>query len=400
VRLPRLRRPPEDRTLTRETLPESWLIDPTAPDAPGVRQAAGLADVFGAVRVLVDGAILCPIGVYRETAGTTEKVTDSPAAELLARPAPTLTRPAFVAQVMTHLALWGEAFIGKYRDANGEVAQLVPLAPDSIEVTQILGGNPQFKYQPQTLPPVENLTLDDLIWIKGISLDGVRGASPIRVCREAMALGKSLTEAAAAVWSNGAEVSGLFSVPAGPGAEDRANQLLTDLEGRHRGPKNKGKLGAAVGDIQFHPITMPMADAQFIATRQASTLDICRMFHLQPWMLAADTGSSLTYSTVAEQARGYSVFSLNPWLTLIESALSADEDLFPDGGEARFDLNALLRADPAALATYLTAALDPVKGWMNRAEARDYVDLPPEPEKAEPTPASPAPEPIPQEAAA
>jgi HK97 family phage portal protein len=392
VRLLPRRRAPEDRVLTREKLPESWLIDPTAPDAPGVRQAAGIADVFGAVRVLVDGAVMCRLEAYSDTGATTERVTDSPTAKLLRRPSPALTQPSFTAQVMTHLSLFGESFLGKYRDANGEVAQLVPLAPDQIEVTEIVGGQPTFKYQRQTLPPVENLTLDDLIWIKGVSLDGIRGASPIRVCREAMALGKSLSEAAAATWANGAEMSGLFSVGTGPGAEEQATALLRDLEGRHKGPKNKGKLGAATGDITFHPISLSQADAEFVESRRLSVLDMCRAFHVAPWMLCADAGGSLTYSTVQEQARGFAVFSLSPWLRLIEAALSADEDLFPDGGEAKFSLDALLRADPAARATFLTAALSPTTGWMTRAEARDYEDLPPEAEPpAPPPPAAPAP---------
>lgn len=389
----------EDRTLTREKLPEAWLIDPSAPDAPGIRQAAGIADVFGAIRVLADGAILCPLDAYAESGETTERDTASPTAALLRRPSPSLTQAALLAQVMTHLCLHGEAFVGKWRDPNGEVAQLAPLPPDAIAVEQIVGGEAQFTYQPVSQPPRTGLTRDDLIWIKGVSVDGVRGASPIRLCREAMSLGMSLSEAAAATWQNGAEVSGLFSVPPGPGAEDAARALLTDLEGRHKGPKNKGKLGVATGDVTFHPTSMPPADSAFIETRKLSTLDVCRIFHLQPWMLAADAGGSLTYSTVADQARGYLVFSLSPWLTLIEQAISADEDLFSDGGEARFDLKALLRADPAAQATYLTAALDPVKGWMTREEARDFMDLPPEAEPPAPTSTTET-EPAPQEAAA
>ncbi|MEZ5077300.1 MAG: phage portal protein [Solirubrobacterales bacterium] len=369
----------ETRDLTRETLPAAFVGGDGTSTAPGVREAAGLADVFGAVHVLSDGAIMCPIHVYRRGSQGREQVRDGDTVALLDEPAPGIAQPAFVGQLVSWLALWGECFIGKYRAADGSLSQLGLLPPDKIEV-EVVAGEPRYKYHPTGKPPVENLTRDDVIHVRsGLTLDGIRGASPIRVCREAMALGRSLAEAAAAVWSNGAEVAGLFAIPPGPGADDQAKALLGDLEKRHKGPKNRGKLGVATGDVTFHQITMSAADAEFIETRRLSTLDVCRLFHLQPWMLAADTGSSLTYSTVAEQQRAFAIFSLSPWLRLAESALSADRDLFPQPNHyARFELGGLLRADPAARAAFYTAALDKDKGWMTRAEVRALEDLPAE----------------------
>lgn len=371
----------EDRALTRETIPAVFFGEGATANAPGVRQSAGLADVFGAVRVLIDGAVMAPLVSYRRTTAKAQEVLeDGVAPTLLQRPSPGVTQPALIGGMVADLALWGETFVGKYPGPDDSLSALRILAPDKVEVEQV-SGEPVFKYFPVNLPPVENLTLDDVIHIRSpfTTPDGLRGASPIRVCREAMALGKSLAEAASATWTNGAEMAGLFTIPPGPGADDQAGALLKDLEERHKGPKNKGRLGVATGEVQFHQISMSAADAEFIETRRLSTLDVCRILHVPPWMLAAPTGDSLTYSTVEQQARAFVTFSLGALLRLIEAGLSADADLFPQPGTyAKFNLDDLLRADPAARAAYLTAALDPLKGWMNRAEARAIEDLPAE----------------------
>lgn len=372
----------EDRALTRETVPAAFFEDGAAtPNAPGIRQAAGLADVFGAIVVLQDGAIMAPLQTFRLNAqGGREVVTEGETPALLRRPAPGVTQPAFVGGIVADLKLWGNAYIGKYPDADGSLGQLRLLSPDRVEVERV-SGEPVFRYLPVNSPPIENLTLDDVVHIRSpFSLDGgLTGASPIRLCREAMSLGKSLAEAASATWTNGAEMAGLFTIPPGPGADDQAAALLGDLEERHKGPKNKGRLGVATGEVNFHQISMSAADAEFIETRRLSTLDVCRILHLPPWTLAAPTGDSLTYSTVEQQARAFVTFSLGAVLRLIETGLSADADLFPQPGTyAKFNLDDLLRADPAARAAHLTAALDPNKGWMTRAEARVIEDLPAE----------------------
>jgi HK97 family phage portal protein len=356
------------------------LPEPGSPEAPGIRQAAGIADVFGAVRVLVDGATMAPLQVFQKrSGGGREQVESGDTAALLDRPSPGVTQPAFVGELVANLALWGEVFVGKYLNPDGSIQQLGVLDPSRMEV-ELVGGQPRFKYHQAEGRVADNLTLDDVIHIRhGFTLDGIRGASPIRVCREAMALGKSLTEASSALWANGAVPGGILTVPPGGGGDDQAQALADGWDRRHKGAKKRGRVAVVTGEIKWQSVTMPLSDAEFIETRRLSTLDVCRILHVQPWMLAAATGESLTYSTVAEQARAFAVFSLGPWLRLIEQGLSADADLFPQPvSYCRFNLEGLLRADPAARASFYTAALNNETGWMTRAEVRELEDLPAE----------------------
>lgn len=144
-----------------------------------------------------------------------------------------------------------------------------------------------------------------------------------------MALGRSLTEASSALWANNGVPGGILTVPQGAGGDDQAQALADRWSERHQGAKNRGRVAVVTGEINWQSVSMPLGDAEFIETRRLSTLDVCRILHVPPWMLAAQSGDSLTYSTVAEQANAFVKFSLGPWLRLIEEGLSADADLFP-----------------------------------------------------------------------
>jgi HK97 family phage portal protein len=382
---PRLlrRRKTEDRDLTRETLPPVLFGEGGSPESPGVRQSLGIADVFACVRVLQDGAIMCPLEVFQRTAqDTTDRVTDGATAALLEQPAPGISQPTFVGQMVATLTLWGEVFVGKFRAADGSVEQLGLLAPDRM-VVEVVSGEPRFTYfQPQR-PPAENLTLDDVIYIRsGITLDGVRGASPVKVAREAMGLSKSLTDAGAALWANGAVPGGILKVPQGAGGDDQAQALADGWAARHEGAKQRGRIAVVTGEINFQPVTMALSDAEWVASRKLSTAEICRLLGVPPWMVGASSGESMTYSNVQQEADHFARFSLGPKLRLLEAGLSADADLFPQPGlTCKFNLDGLLRADAETRFKVYEAALR--SGVMTPDEVRAIEDLPPtgEPEE-------------------
>lgn len=379
------RRRTESRDLTKESLPSVMLPDSVSPDAPSVRNAAGIADVFACVRVLVDGAEMAPLHSYRRTPTGREQVEDTATAALLERPAPGVTQPAFVGQLVSNLALWGECFVGIYYAPDDSVGQLGVLPPDRMEV-ELVGGEPRFKYHQGEGRIAENLTLDDVIHIRsGFTLDGVRGVSPIRLCRESMGLSKSLTDASSALWANGAVPGGILTVPAGAGGDDQAQALADGWTARHQGAKNRGRIAVVTGEVDFKAVAMPLTDAEFIETRKLSTAEIARIMRVPVWMIGAPVSdSSLTYATVSEQANAFVKFSLGPWLRLIEEGLSASEQLFPQPVHyCRFSLDGLLRAEPQARAAFYTAALNPQTGWMTRAEVRALEDLPAEPQEAQ-----------------
>src|SRR5215210_8578694 len=134
------RRPAEQRTLgvAQPLLPTSGVVAPA--------NALAVADVYACVRVLSDAAASCPLIVYRRTEAGRVRVSNR-TAELLRHPGPATTQANLISTVVAHLNLWGNAYIGKYRDGDGNVAQLGLLPPDRV-TPELVAGEPRYVFRP------------------------------------------------------------------------------------------------------------------------------------------------------------------------------------------------------------------------------------------------------------
>lgn len=367
----------EARALTRGNVPPVML--PAGSGGQGVTPAGALriADAWACIRALADAAASLPLHAYRRVPGGRERV-ENPAAELLRRPAPAVTQSGLIGQLVTHLNLYGNAFLGLYRD-GGEIAQLGLLHPDTMSV-EVKGGRPLYTYADPVSGARQTLTTADVIHVRALSADGIMGLSPIRQAREALGLSRALTEHAARFFENDARPSGILKVD-GALTSDQAEYLRTAWDARHRGVDRSHRIALMSGEVEFVSVSMPMDDAQFLEQRKLSTVEVARIFRVPPWIIGADSGESMTYSNTEQQSLHFATYSLRPWLVTIEQALSANRELFPAGTYCEFTLDALLRADSATRAQVYTAALNPDTGWMTRQEVRQLENLDPEPER-------------------
>lgn len=102
------------------------------------------------------------------------------------------------------------------------------------------------------------------------------------------------------------------------------------------------------------PLHLTPSEVQFLESRAFDVLGVGRMFGIPAHMLlAAVNGSSLTYQNVNDAATDFIRWTLMAYLREIEDTLTA---ILPRGTIVRFNLDALLRANPAArMATHKTA---------------------------------------------
>lgn len=362
--------------LTKSTMPSVFFGGDSAEAPVGARRALGIADVYAATRAIVDAASTLPLHLYRRAEGGRERA-DGPAAELLRRPAPTVPQYALLGQLYTCLTLHGQGFLGKYRDERGQVAQLGVLDPTAVKI-EVRGGLVFFTV---TLSDGrrQTLTESDILHVRGpLSLDGVNGCSPLTFCAESLDAAQSMTRHAAATFRNDARPSGVLTVASGPDQDDTMRALEQAWQRRHGGPQNAGRVAVIAGDIEFKAIGLSAHDAQFVEQRQLSTVEVCRIFRVPPWMLGAKSGDAMTYSTVEGQGLAFVTYCLRPWLVAVEQSLSADRDLCPEGHYVETSIDALLRADHRTRSEVYTAALHAETGWMSRAEVRELENLPAE----------------------
>jgi HK97 family phage portal protein len=368
----------EDRALPApDVLPSFPSLTTSAPLDVSTSNALRVADAYACVRVLADTISTLPLKAYRRTdQGRVSAGDNARIVQLLKRPTPGSTGVDLISQIMVHLNVHGEAFVGKYRNSDGEIAQLGLISPENVQVE--LRGQ-RVVYTLDTLKARTEHGPEDILHIKGMSVDGLRGLSPVTQCRIALGLSSSLQQSAKTFTEQGSHPSGVLSVPSGHG--DQAERIQAKWQARHGGAENMHKIAVVSGDVTFTPVGFSADDSQFLQQRELSAREVARIFRVPAWAIDAPTGDSLTYANVSEQNRALSTLSLRPWATRIETAISNDADLCPGGTYVQFDFDALLRAAPEARAQSYTAALNSETGWMRREEVRELEDLPPEPER-------------------
>jgi len=340
------------------------------------QNALAVADVFASVRCLSDAAASVPLIAYRKTAdGRTRH--EGRLSDLLRRPAPGSTTANLLGTLMAHLQLYGNAFVGKFRDADGHIAELGLLHPDRVTV-ELRDGRLVYTVNDGFGRQSEH-GVADIVHIRGLSTDGLVGVSPVRACRVAMDLSASLAAHAARFFQNGARPTGILRVPRFPSVEAE-DAFGAEFSSNELGLRNAHKIAVVTGDdpLDFTQLTGALDDLQFVEQRHLSTAEIARIFRVPPWMVGASSGDSMTYSNTESQALAFVTHSLRPWLVLIEQAISEDADLCPGALYCEFLLDALLRADSKTRSEVYTAALDPITGWLTRDEVRRLENLEPE----------------------
>jgi HK97 family phage portal protein len=186
----------EDRALPAQTVQSPLLpFSQSAPLDVTTSNALRVSDAYACVRVLADSISSLPLHAYRRTpAGRVPVGPDGRAAALLQRPSPGSTSVDLISQVLVHLNVHGDCFIGKYR-ADNEIVHLACIPPESVQVE--LRGQ-RVVYTLDTLHGRTEHGPEDILHIKAMSLDGLRGMSPVTQCRVALGLSSSLQASAKA----------------------------------------------------------------------------------------------------------------------------------------------------------------------------------------------------------
>lgn len=352
-------------------------LAPTRSALPAVTEAAALriADVYAACRVLADGVASLPPKVYRATAaGNVPAGDEQRLAQLLRRPSPGSTSADLFSTAMVHLLVNGNAFVGKFR-REGSIVQLGCLDPQAVTVEQ-RGSRIAYLYSPPERGGLMELGPADVVHVKAMGSDGLRGLSPVRQAMRALQLNQALADYLSSWLGNDARPGGVLTVT--DGLPDLA-QTKDDAEAKFgwgaMGAPGQGRIAVMRGEVTYTAVDPPLREQEFIAQRELSAREVARAMRVPAWALDAPTGDSLTYSNVSQQNRFLLDHCLRPWLVRIERTFTNDADLCPGATFLRFDTDELTRADPEARAAFYASGIE--GGWLTVDEVRAREDLPP-----------------------
>ncbi len=349
-------------------------VQPGAPSAAGVAvtpdTAMRVSAVFACVRLIATTIGTLPIHVNRKRSdGRRERVDDHPAATALTtRPNPGWTRQQLIEQLVMHLLLWGNAFLGVERNELGYPLAIWLVHPSRVRVWGD-GRTRRYLVDGEVVPD------GSLVHIPALSVDpstGI-GLSPIAAARDAIGIALAADEAAARFWESGGIVSGLIRTNASLTPE-QATRLLQAWESMHRGSRRAGRVAVLDSGAEWEPVSAPWKDFQFLEQRQFQVAEIARLFGVPPHLIG-DVERSTSWGTgIAHQTLGFLQFTLRPWLVRIEDSLSNDL-IITRGLYVQFSVEGLLRADVET--RFQAYRMGREIGIYSANEIRELEDLPP-----------------------
>lgn len=317
-------RAPEQRASTTE--PPPWLTEyfgggqSSAGINVNTSTALGVPAVSACVGLLADMMATLKPNLLRPVAGGMEIVNNHPAAIALARPGDLHTSFEMRQLIMTGVGFGGNGYARVHRAANGDPGELEWISPNDVSVER-LPGQRFLTYRVSGMYS-GNAILDryDLIHVRGLSCDGIKGVSPIAQLRESIGISIAQRQAAGAMMSNGAKFSGFIEML--PSATDKQMQDVRQAWRTHQeGSLNAGKTPVLWG-ATFKPVSgMTARDAEFLESRAFELREICRLYRI-PSFLIGDTDKATSFGTgIEEQNLAFRAYSLTPWLVNWEQSL-------------------------------------------------------------------------------
>lgn len=315
--------------------------------------------VWACVRLLADSVSMMPYGAFTMSNGIRVPVSDP---QLLRTPSADASPSDWVYMVMVSLLLRGNAYghIAK-RDFSGYPTQIELWSPDLVRTT-VEAGKLIYHVGTERFPALD-------VWhVRAFRMPGLSvGLSPISYAATTVSTDAAIGEFAFGWFRDGAHPSAVLETEQ-PVNQTQASTIKDRFLAAARG-REPMVLGAGV---KYRPIQVAPNESQFLDAQKYGVAQIARVFGVPPEMIAAEAGNSMTYSNVEQRSIDFLTYSVQPWLTRLESAMS---QLMPGSKHVRFDTSVLLRTD---LETRVKAgAIAIASKQMVPDEVRAWHDLPP-----------------------
>jgi len=305
--------------------------------------------VFACVSLRSKTVGTIPFQVKRRVNDTTRvDATDHSLHAVLTRKPNKWQKPReFKKMMQAHVLLRGNAYAKITRGIRGEVLALTPLHPDRVQVEQNDDLSRRYEW---TRKDGAKFTFqqDEILHLMGLSLDGVRGVSPITYARQTLGLAMALEAHGTAVFGNGAVVAQTLKIPKDTKLKpEHIDRLKADMEDFRSGGAREGKVMVLEDGLEFDQLGMSIEDAAWIDSRKFSRSDIAMLFAVPPHMIG-DTEKSTSWGTgIDSQTQGYVTFSCEDDFVMWEEGLNGDclDEIRDANIFVRINRQAMVRGD-------------------------------------------------------
>jgi HK97 family phage portal protein len=324
------------------------------------------------VQLLADVISTMPVDAYRQ--GSRDPVEPKPS--ILVAPAAGTPMHDWLAQVVRSLLLAGNAWgiITSRAGAGLRPAQIELIAAHRIAVQVDTDGTVTHRLDGR------EVDRDDLWHLRAYPTPGaLLGLSPIGYAAQSVGVGLAAEQFGAKFFGDNGTPSGVLT----------SDQRLTVEQAAELSERWHAKFGSRRGaerhtavlgsGTQWQAVSVPPEESQFLDTQRFTVQQVCRLFGVPPEMLGADSGNSLTYANVEQRSLDFLTYTVGPWLTRLETALT---DLVARGTFVKFNSGSLLRTDLKS--RYESYEIGLRAGFLTFDEVRQLEDREPLPAAAPP----------------
>jgi HK97 family phage portal protein len=253
-----------------------------------------------------------------------------------------------------HVLGWGNAYaeiIRNGRGTEGEPVQLHLLdprtRPDRKGGRLIYRDPDGVEYRPR-----------NVLHLAGLGYDGLCGYSPVALARHGIRLGLNAQQSGISLFANGALPKGVLQVPQQL-KPDAYKRLRESWELIHRGVENAHKIAILEQGATWQQTSIDPEDAQFLASRQFSVVEVSRFYRIPPNLIGDLTQSHLNNFEASQI--DYVTKTLAPWLVNLEQEIGLKlltKEERKAGLYVKHNMAALLRGDMRARAEFYTKMRD------------------------------------------
>lgn len=334
-------------------------VDPLHPRDPGLATLFGLGrsilvtpntamrstSVYACVKVLAETMGSLPLHLYKRLSnGNRELAKEHPLHQLLRwRPNKTLTATEFWEMATAIVALRGNFVAYKKLAPNGiQVEELLPLDPDKLKLVKY-EGNLACAYYPERGGMIVYLP-SEVFHVRGLTLDGLVGLSPIELHRETVGFDLTARDHGLKVLENAARPGGVLEMDAHFKNETDKEAFKKAFHEATTGG-NVAKTVLLEHGIKWKQVTLSNSDLQYIESKSFTRTEIAAIFRVPPHLIG--DLSHATYTNIEHQSIDFVRYTMLPWFTRLEQAISRDLLLERERDEyyAEFLAENLLRGD-------------------------------------------------------
>lgn len=357
----------EDRAISFQTVWGAGSdLDTVNPSGVNINQNTAFEVVafWSAVSLISDTIATLPVDSFIRQDGNRRPYRPRPA--WVDQPDVDMTRQAHYQQVLVSLLVNGNSYTRIFRNAQGEVVNLICLDPSTVTVKRSAVGRKIFIVDGED----KTLSSDDIVHITDLIQPGsLTGLSRVERLKEALGLSSAMQSYAARFFGTGATTQGIIEFP-GNLTPEQAKNLRDGFDSAHRGFRRAHKTGVLSGGATYKQTTVPNDAAQFLESRRFAVEEIARAFNI-PLSFMGVPGTQ-SYASVEQNAIQFVTHTLRPYIEKLEWAYSR---LLPVEAFLAFNTNGLLRGDFNSRITAYSTGLQ--SGFMSVNDVRRLEDMSP-----------------------